>query len=98
MWYMVRRENWVKVPKCAPRYDVFGLHNLGGQKDYAHVITQDICNKFIEIKFSVGCMVFPWLRLLDHQVPLKLHINKIDIVSVKKSKQVSWCHLKLTWA
>ena len=26
------------------------------KNDNAHVITQDICNKFIEIKFSVGCM------------------------------------------
>ena len=27
------------------------------KNDHAHVITQDICNKFIEIKFSVGCML-----------------------------------------
>ena len=25
--------------------------------NYAYVITQDICNKFIEVKFSVGCTV-----------------------------------------
>ena len=24
---------------------------------YAHVITQGICNKFIEVNFCVGCMV-----------------------------------------
>ena len=33
------------------------LHDLGGQKKYAYVITQDICNKFIEVNFWVGCMV-----------------------------------------
>jgi hypothetical protein len=27
------------------------------KNDHAHVITQEICNKCIEIKFSVGCMV-----------------------------------------
>ena len=26
--------------------------------NYAYVTTQDICNKFIEVKFSVGCMVW----------------------------------------
>ena len=26
---------------------------------YVYVIKQDICNKFIEVKFSVGCMVWP---------------------------------------
>ena len=25
--------------------------------NYAYVITQDICNKFIEVNFCVGCMV-----------------------------------------
>ena len=27
------------------------------KNDHAHVIMQDICNKFIEINFCVGCMV-----------------------------------------
>ena len=27
------------------------------KKTYAYVITQDICNKFIEVNFCVGCMV-----------------------------------------
>ena len=27
------------------------------KNNYAYVITQDICNKFIEVKFSVGCTV-----------------------------------------
>ncbi len=30
---------------------------------YAYVITQDICNKFIKVKFSVGCMLSPPNRL-----------------------------------
>ena len=34
------------------------LHDLGGQKkNYAHVKTPRILNKFNEVKFSVGCMV-----------------------------------------
>ena len=48
------------------------------KNDHAHVITQDICNKFIEIKFSVGCMVFPWLRLLHRQLPVKLLIRLLQ--------------------
>ena len=27
------------------------------KNNYAYVITQDICNKFIEVNFYVGCMV-----------------------------------------
>ena len=27
------------------------------KNNYAYVITQDICNKFIEVNFCVGCMV-----------------------------------------
>ena len=27
---------------------------------WAHVISKDICNKFIASKFSVGCMVWSW--------------------------------------
>ena len=29
------------------------------KNDHAHVIMQDICNKFIEVKFSAGRMVCP---------------------------------------
>ena len=32
---------------------------------WSYVITQGICNKFIEMKISVECMVWPWLRLLQ---------------------------------
>ena len=27
------------------------------KNNYAYVITQDICNKFIKVNFYVGCMV-----------------------------------------
>jgi hypothetical protein len=27
------------------------------KNEHAHVITQGICNKFIEVNFCVGCMV-----------------------------------------
>ena len=41
------------------------LHNHGDQKYHAHVTTLRILNKFIEINFSVGCMVWPWYCLLQ---------------------------------
>ena len=46
------------------------------KNDHVHVITQDICNKFIEIKFSVGCMVSQPNRLLQRSTTMSL-INKI---------------------
>ena len=36
------------------------------KNNYAYVITQDICNTFIEVNFCVGCMVSPPTRLLHH--------------------------------
>ena len=36
------------------------------KNNYAYVITQDICNKFIEVNLCVGCMVSPPNRLLHH--------------------------------
>ena len=33
---------------------------------WSHVITQNICNKFIKIEFSVGCMVWVWCWLWQH--------------------------------
>ena len=65
-------EYWVVVPKCALRYA------SEVKIDHAHIITQDICNKFIVITFSVGCMVCPWLRLLHHQLPVKLLIRRFN--------------------
>jgi hypothetical protein len=37
-----------------------------------YVITRDICNKFIEIKFYVECMVWPWCSLLQPEFTLKI--------------------------
>ena len=49
----------------------------------AHFITQDICNKFTEIKFSVGCMVSKPNCLLQCLTTMSL-INKIkEIFKVK---------------
>ena len=36
------------------------------KNNYAYNILQDICNKFIEVKFFVGCMVSPPNRLSYH--------------------------------
>ena len=33
---------------------------------WSYVITQEICNKFIEINFCFGCMVWSWLHLFQH--------------------------------
>ena len=46
------------VPKFAFAVWCVASNSLhGGQNKYAYVITQDICNKFIEVFFFVGCMV-----------------------------------------
>ena len=41
------------------------LQNLEVKNDHAHVIMQDICNKFIEVNFFVGCMVSQPNRLFQ---------------------------------
>ena len=46
-------EHWVKVPKCAP---LTASTTSEVKNDHAHVITQGICNKFIEVNFCLGCM------------------------------------------
>ena len=35
------------------------------KNNYAYNIRQDICNKFIEVKFFVGCMVSQPNRIVD---------------------------------
>jgi hypothetical protein len=68
------------VPKCALRYDVFRPLSASTisevKNDHAHVITQDICNQFIEIKFSVGCKVSQPNYLLQCSTTMSF-INKI---------------------
>ena len=44
--------------------------------NYACVISQDICNKFIEVNFCVGCMVSEPNHLLQRLTTMSL-INKI---------------------
>ena len=46
------------------------------KNNYAYVVTQDICNKFIEVNFCVGCMVSKPNRLLQRWTIMAL-INKI---------------------
>ena len=36
------------------------------KNNYGYNIPQDICNKFIEVNFFVGCMVFWPNQLLHH--------------------------------
>ena len=52
------------------------------KNDHAHVIMQDVCNKFIEIKFFVGCMVSLPNRLLQRLTTMSL-INKISSTLLK---------------
>ena len=45
------------------------------KNNYAYVIMQDICNSFIEVNFSVGCMVSPPNRLLQRLTTMSLKIR-----------------------
>ena len=47
------------------------------KNNYAYVITQDICNKFIEVNFCVGCMVSRPNPLLQRSTTMSL-INKMN--------------------
>ena len=46
------------------------------KNNYAYVIMEDICNKFIEVNFSVGCKVSRPNRLLQRSTTMSF-INKI---------------------
>ena len=48
------------------------LQILRGQNDHAHVIMQGICKKFIEVNFSVGCMVSQPNRLYQRSTTMFL--------------------------
>ena len=52
------------------------------KNDHAHVITQDICNKFIEVNFCVGCMVSQPNRLFQPLTTMSL-INKKIVLSMQ---------------
>ena len=46
------------------------------KNNYAYVITQSICNNFIEVNFCMGPMVLEPNRLFQHSTTMSL-INKI---------------------
>ena len=46
---------------------------------WAHVIMQDICNKFIGSNFSIGCMVWPWCCQFQDSTTMSL-INKLNLI------------------
>ena len=48
------------------------LHNLWGWKNYDPLTIEGILNKLSRIKFSVGCIVWPWWILF--QIPRSLKI------------------------
>ena len=48
------------------------------KNNYAYVITQDICNKFIEVIVFVGCMVSRPNCLLQRSTTMSL-INKMTL-------------------
>ena len=60
LWNEPNVELSAKVCAC---YIVFSLYTasiaMEVKNNYAHVATQRILNKFIEINFSVECMVWP---------------------------------------
>ena len=63
----------VKVPKSAVAVWCLVMEV---KNKYAYVITQDICNKFNEVNFFVGCMISRPNHLLQRLTTMSL-INKI---------------------
>ena len=59
------------------------------KNDHAHVITQDICNKFSEINFCVGCMVSQPNCLFQDSTTISL-INQITCTQVDCGNCVLW--------
>ena len=53
------------------------------QLSYAYVITQGICNKFIEVNFCVECMVSQPNRLFQHLTTMSLINKMIEIIWFK---------------
>ena len=58
-WYLKLKNNLVFFLRMEA--DVF----------WFYLITQDICNKFIEINFCFGRMVWLWLHLFQHWIFVK---------------------------
>ena len=71
--------------KCQSVRSLYGVWPVTASMEvknkYVYVITQDICNKFIEVHFFVGCMVSRPNPLLQDStiIPWTL-INKIAII------------------
>ena len=55
------------------------------KNNHAHVTTQRILNKFIEIKFSVGCMVLAVMLSISTSTTSK-NIDEMNSSSPKKKK------------
>ena len=51
------------------------------KNDHAHVTSQRIFNKFIEVNFSVGCTVWPWCCLFQPLTTSKT-INKTVLKNI----------------
>ena len=66
--------------KCQSVRSLYGVWPLTASMEvknkYGYVIMHDICNKFIEVNFFVGCMVSRPNRLLQDSTTMSL-INKI---------------------
>ena len=64
------------------------------KNNYAYVITQDICNRFIEVNFCVRCMVLEPNRLLQRLTTMSL-INKIHGYARRSSQDLLGLYNKL---
>ena len=73
-------KHWVRVPKCALTIEFLAsnsLHNYEGQNQSCPMLQhKEFWNKFIEINFLAGCMVWPWWGLFQHQTISK-NIDKM---------------------
>ena len=63
------------------------------KNNYAYNILQDICNKFMEVKFFVGCMVSPPNPLLHHCIEhpwIIIEIMRSKKILSNKDVELSW--------
>ena len=67
------------------------------KNNYAYVITQDICNKFIEVNFCVGCTWFLGKIVyskIEHpsiiNKIMQLFVNVYFFLKVSKSQNKFW--------
>ena len=67
--WILNEKRWFKVSKCIEWQCFWPLTastTSEVKNDHSHVITQGICNKFIEVNFCVGCMVSQPNCLFQH--------------------------------